>query len=135
MSFMKDESYIGSDEIEVMPDEPGNDLQAVLELIQTQLTFLEKKVDMLLSRSREISTFENERPAPRPFRKPYAKSPQRFDRPPRRDRNDGDDREREYRGRESSRDSYPDRRRVGKKPGGRPSRPNPGKKPFYSRYE
>jgi len=142
---MNDESYMDSDEIEEMPDESVTDMVDLLEHIQRQLTFLEKKVDLLLSRSEGERSFEGSRPFPRSFRKPYDKPPQRFDRPPRppgRSRNDGDDRERGFRERESARDNYSDRRRAGKKPGGRPGgkpggkpRSASGKKPFYSRYK
>ena len=141
---MKDESYMDSDEIEEMPDETGSDIMDILEHIQQQLTFLEKKVDMLLNRTDRTDRTERERPfdgarhAPRPPRKPYDKPYQKFDRPPRRDRNDGDDRDRGYREKDSSRDNYFDRRKTGKKPGGKPGgkpRSNFGKKPFYSRYK
>ena len=102
--------------------------------MQRQLTFLEKKVDLLLSRAEGGRSFNDARPGPKPFRKPYDKpSFQRFDRPPRRGRNDGEDRERSYRDKESSRDHYSDRRKAGKKPGGKP-RSNFGKKPFHSRF-
>ena len=132
----KDESYKDSDEIEEMPDESGSDILDVLLNMQQQLTFLEKKVDMLLSRSEGERQHNNSRPSPKPFRKPYDRPAQRFDRPPRRDRNEDDDRERGYRDRsdrESSRSHYYDRRKPGKKPGGKP-RSEFGKKPFYSRF-
>ena len=165
---MSEEQYIDSDEIEEMPDEIAEmpeeidemtdeievDLLDVLEHIQQQLTFLEKKVDMLLSRSEGERQFDGPRPARKPFRnsydgprksfdgprksfdgprKPYNGQSQRFDRPPRRDRNEGEDRERGYREREPSGDNYYERRKPGKKPAGKP-RTGPGKKPFYSRY-
>ena len=139
---MNDESYVDSDEIEEMPDGTEIDLLEVLENIQRQLTFLEKKVDMLLSRSEGERPFKADRPfngarpqGPRPPRKPYDKPFQRFDRPPRRDRNDGEGRERSYGDKESSRDHYSERRKGGggRKPGGKP-RSNFGKKPFHSRY-
>jgi hypothetical protein len=118
-----------------MPGETGSDVMDVLEHIQQQLTYLEKKMDMLLGRVERERPFDNSRQAPRPFRKPYDKPSQRFDRPPRRDRNDSEDRERGYsRDRESSRDNYFDRRKAGKKPGGKPRPGGAGKKPFYSRY-
>ena len=137
---MNEESYMDSDEIQEMPDESGIDILEILEHMQRQLTFLEKKVDMLLSRTEGERSFDSGRSAPRPPRKPYDKPFQRFDRPPRRDRNDGDDRDRGYnrdrdRDRESSRDNYYERRKPsGKKPGGKPQRSNFGKKPFHSRY-
>jgi hypothetical protein len=137
MNFMKDESYVDSDEIEEMPDESGSDLMDLLEHMQRQLTFLEKKVDLLLSRTEGERPFENARPAPRPFRKPYDRPSQRFDRPPRRSRNEGEERERSFRDKESSRDNYSDRRKPGKKPGWKPGgkpRSGFGKKPFHSRF-
>ena len=138
---MKEESYIDTDEIAEMPGEAGNDVMDMLEHIQQQLTFLEKKMDMLLGRGERERPFDSGRQAPKPFRKPYDnRSSQRFDRPPRRDRNDSEDREHGYgrdrdRDRDSSRDHYFERRKPGKKPGGggKP-RSGPGKKPFYSRY-
>ena len=131
---MNDKSYTNPDEIEEMPDESGIDILDMLEHIQRQLTFLEKKVDMLLSRTERERPFDGGRPMPKPFRKHYDKPYQRSDRPPRRERNDGEDRERGYsRDRESSRDHYHDRRKTGKKPGGKP-RSGFGKKPFYSRF-
>jgi len=140
---MKDESYIDSDEIEEMPDESVVDMMELLEHMQRQLTFLEKKIDMLLNRTAEGERpADGARPYPKSFRKPYDKPFQRFDRPPRRDRNDGEDRERSYRDKESARDHYSDRRKTGGKPGGRPfgkpggkPRSGPGKKPFYSRFK
>ena len=134
---MNDESYMDSDEIEEMPDGSVTDVVDLLEHIQRQLTFMEKKVDLLLSRSEGERSFEAPRPFPKSFRKPYEKPPQRFERtprPPGRGRNDGDDRERGYRERESARNGYSDRRGTGKKPGGKP-RSTSGKKPFYSRYK
>lgn len=131
---MKNESYADSDEIEEMPDESRNDVLDMLERMQRQLTFLEKKLDMLLNRQETERPFENARPAHRPHRKPYDRQFQQFDRPPRHSRNDGDDRERSYRNRENSRDNYQERRKTTKKPGGKPVRGGFGKKPFYSRY-
>jgi hypothetical protein len=133
MNFMKDELYRDSDELEEMPDERGSDILSMLERMQKQLTFLEKKMDMLLSRAEGERQTNNARPAPRSFRKPYDRPSQRFDRPPRRDRNDDEDRERGFRDKESSRPQYFDRRKPAKKPGGKP-RAGFGKKPFYSRY-
>ena len=132
---MKDESYRDSDEIAEMPDGTGNDIMDMLEHIRQQLTFLEKKMDMLLNRTERERPYEGARQAPKPFRRPYDRpsQSQRFDRPPRRSRNDGEDRERDYRDKDSSRDHYFDRRKTGKKPGGKP-RSGPGKKPFHSRY-
>ena len=133
---MNEESYIDSDEIEEMPEEIEIDLLDVLENIQRQLTFLEKKVDLLLSRTEDERRFDNARPAPRPFRKPYDKPAQRFDRPPRREWND--DRERGNRDRDFSSDRRFDGK-PGKKPGGKPrpgyGKPGPRKKPFYSRFD
>jgi len=144
MNFMKEESYIDSGEIAEMPDEPGSEIMDMLEHIRQHLTFLEKKLDMLINRTERERPFDGARQAPKPFRRPYEKPPQsqRFDRPPRRDRNDGEDRERDYRerdyrDRESSREHHFDRRKTGKKPGGKPrpgQRPSFGKKPFHSRY-
>jgi len=153
---MNEESYVDSDEIEEMPDESGSGILEMLEQMQQQLTFLEKKIDLLINRTKEERSFDNARPAPRPFRKPYDKPAQRFERPPRRDRGDredrergfgdrersfGDrergygDRERGYGDRDSSRDHNFERRgKPGKKPGGKP-RPGSGKKPFYSRFK
>ena len=125
---------MNSDEIEEMPDDAGSDILDILEHMQQQLTFLEKKVDLLLSRVEGERSFDNARPAARPFRKPYDRPQQRFDSPPRRGRNDGDDRERSYRDKESSRDHYSERRKPGRKPGGKP-RSGFGKKPFYSRFK
>ncbi|MDR0311884.1 MAG: hypothetical protein LBJ21_09885 [Acidobacteriota bacterium] len=143
---MNDESYMDSDEIEEMPDESGIDILDVLEHIQRQLTALEKKMDMLLNRPEGERPFKGGRPfngerrTSRPPRKPYDKPFQRFDRPPGRGRNAGEDRERGYRGgdrdrdnRESSRDNYSDRHKGGKKPGGKP-RSGFGKKPFHTRF-
>jgi len=135
---MKDESYIDSDEIEEMPDESVVDMMELLEHMQRQLTFLEKKIDMLLNRSEGERPVDGPRPFPKSFRKPYDKPFQRFDRPPRRSRSDGEDRERSYRDKESARDNYSDRRKAGRKPGGKPAgkpRSGPGKKPFYSRFK
>ena len=138
---MKNESYMDSDELEEIPGQSGGGILGILTHMQQQLTFLEKKVDMLLSRTEGERQFKGERqfggarPAPKPFRKPYDRPSQRFDRPPRRDHrnNDDEDRERGYRDRESSRTHYFDRRKSGKKPGGKP-RPEFGKKPYYSRF-
>ena len=118
------------------------DMAAMLEHMQRQLTFLEKKIDLLLSRTEGERSFEGARPFPKSFRKPHDGPPQRFDRPrrfdrpPGRGRNDGEERERGYRDRdrESARDHYSDRRKPGKKPGGKPHS-GPGKKPFYSRFK
>ena len=132
---MKDESYMDSDEIEEMPDESVADMVDMLAQMQRQLTFLEKKIDMLLSRSEGERSFEGARPFPKSFRKPYDRPPRRFDRPPMgRGRNDGEERDRGYRDRDASRDNYSDRRKPGRKPGGKP-RSGPGKKPFYSRFK
>ncbi|MCL2878501.1 MAG: hypothetical protein FWF13_06965 [Acidobacteria bacterium] len=131
---MNDESYMDSDEIEEMPDEYRNGLRELLERMQRQLTFLEKKLDMLLSRSEGERSFENARPAHKPHRKPYDRQFQQFDRPPRHSRNDGDDRERGFRNKENSRDHFYERRKTTKKPGGKPTRSGFGKKPFHSRY-
>jgi hypothetical protein len=135
MSFMKkDESYVDSDEIEEMPDESVADIMDILERMQRQLTFLEKKIDMLLNRTEGERPVDGARPFPKSFRKPYDKPFQRFDRPPRRGRNDGEDTDRGYRDKEAAREHYSDRRKTGKKPGGKP-RSAHGKKPFYSRYK
>jgi hypothetical protein len=138
MNFMNDESYMDSDEIEEMPDDAGNDMLKMLARMQKQLTFLEKKIDMLINRGEGERKFDGARPAPKPFRKPYDRPLQRFDRPPRRSRNEGEDRERGYRDRdrdrESSREQYSERRKPGKKPGGKPRTGGFGKKPFYSRF-
>ena len=140
-----DESYVDSDEIEEMPDEAGSDLLELLEHMQRQLTFLEKKLDIILSRTETARSFDGERSASKPFRKSFDsrkpfdsrkhfdRAPQRFDRAPRRDRNNDDDRERGFRDNDFSRSQYPDRRKGGRKPGGKP-RPSFGKKPFHSRF-
>ena len=134
MNFMNNESYMDSDELEEMTDKSGIGIREMLEHMRQQLVFLEKKVDMLLSRTEGERHFNSPRPAPpRSFRKPYDKPSQRFELPPRRERNENDDRERGFRDRESSRVNYSDRRKAGKKPAGKP-RSNFGKKPFYSRY-
>jgi len=139
---MSEELYMDSDEIDEMPDESGNDVLELLQHIQKHLTFLEKKVDMLLSRSEGERSFENARPSHRPPRKPYDRQFQKFDRPPRRGRNDGDDRERGFReddrergfrNKENSREHYHGRK-TPRKPGGKPARSGFGKKPFHSRY-
>ena len=158
---MNDESYADSDEIEEMPDEPGIYIEDFLEQIQKQLTALEKKVDMLLKQTQGERPFDKARPpAPGQMRKPYGKPFQRFDRPARRDRNDGgggrerghgrddgwnrdsgrgrDDGEGRERGHgrrdnEPSRDRHFGHRKTGKKPGGKQQRSSFGKKPFYSR--
>ena len=134
---MKEEPYMDSEEIEEMPDESVIDMLGLLEHMQRQLTFLEKKIDLRLSRSEGERSYENARPFPKSFRKPYDRHPQRFDRPPGRSRNEGEERERGYRDRdrESARDHYTDRRKPGKKPGGKPRTTGPGKKPFYSRFK
>ena len=138
---MKDESPMDFEEIDEMPDESAcGMILDMLKHMQQQITFMEKKVDIILSRLEGERSFDNARPAAKPLRKPYDKPLQRFDRPPRRGRNDGEDRERGYRDRdrdrdrESSRDNYFDRRKSpGRKPGGKP-RSTSGKKPFHSRY-
>jgi len=131
---MNNESYMDSDELEEMPSESGIEIKEMLEHMQQQLVFLERKVDMLLSRTEGERPFNSARQAPpKSFRKPYDRPSQRFDRPPRRERNEGDDRERGFRDKESSRAQYIDRRKAGKKTGGKP-RSDFGKKPFYSRY-
>ena len=132
---MNNESYMDSDELAGVTDEAGISIREMLEHMQQQLVFLEKKVDMLLSRTvAGERQFNGARQGPpKSFRKPYDRPSQRFDRPPRRERNEGEDRERGFRDREPSRVNYLDRRKAGKKPGGKP-RSDFGKKPFYSRY-
>ena len=128
MNFMNkkpyDESYVDSTEIEEMPDGSLNDIMSFLERMQKQMTFLEKKLDMLLSRAEGERSFDGARPPHRPpLRKPYDRPSQRFDHPPRprRGRNNGEDRDRDRgrgrdRDKDSSRDHYFDRRKAGKKP-------------------
>jgi len=116
---MEDESFMDSDE---MLDENEEDVVSLLRKVQQQIAVLEKKVDMLLARSKERSFGENA-PNDRSFRKPrHSNSFRSFDRPERQDRGE---RDRSFR----EKDAFPSRygrHRVEKKKGG-----NSRKKPFF----
>ena len=74
---MKEESSINPS---AAPDETDTDVVSLLKKMQQQLLFLEKKIDLLISNSRERSS--GEIPTDRPFRKrPFSKPFRSFDHP------------------------------------------------------
>ena len=74
---MNEESSLNASEA---PEQPDTDLVSLLKRMQQQLLLLEKKVDLLLSRSQE-KTFREKPSQDRSFRKrPFPKAFQSFDR-------------------------------------------------------
>jgi len=111
---MNEESSLDQSE---EPGQPDTELVALLKKMQMQLQHLEKKVDLLISRS------EEKPPQDRGFRKkPYTKSFHSFDRPQHHGRGD---RERNPRERESTPGHFYERRPQEKSRG-----VNPRKKSF-----
>jgi hypothetical protein len=77
---MKEESSIIP---EAVPEESGTDVVSILKGMQKQLLFLERKIDLLISQSKERSS-EGNTSTDRPFRKrPFSKPFRSFDNPPR----------------------------------------------------
>jgi hypothetical protein len=104
------------------PDQPDTDLVSLLKKMQQQLLLLEKKVDLLISRSQEKSF--GERPSQdRPFRKrPFSKPFRSFDHSHRHGKGE---REHNPRERDSAPGHFYERRPQEKSRGS-----NPRKKPF-----
>jgi hypothetical protein len=124
---MTDEFFEDSDE---MLDESEEDVASLLKSMQQQLNMLERKLDMLISNTKERS-FRAGPPRDRPFRSASGPRPSRPSRPfERSDRNNREDRDRGPRERDSSRSHYSERRKNDKFKGDKPK-----KKPFYSPYK
>jgi hypothetical protein len=105
-----------------VPDEPGTDLVSLMRTMQQHLLLLEKKMDLLLSRSKEKS-FEG-RPSHGPSfgKRPFSKPPRSYDHSQHQDK-----REREHgpRDRDSAPGHFYERR-----PQEKGRRSNPRNKPF-----
>jgi hypothetical protein len=116
---MKEESIINPLPV---PDESDTDVVSLLKRMQQQLLYLEKKLDLLISQSKERPSGGNAS-ADRPFRKrPYSKPFRSFDHPQRQDKGEQGHGPRD---RDSARGHFYERR-----PGERSRGPNPKRKPF-----
>ena len=105
-----------------VPDQPETDLASLLKRMQQQLLLLEKKVDLLLSRSQEKS-FEERPSQGRPFgKRPFSKPFRSFDNSSRHGKGE---RERNPRDRDSAPGHFYERR-----PQEKSRISNPRKKPF-----
>jgi hypothetical protein len=104
-------------------DESDDNVVSLLKKVQQQVLFLERKIDMLISQSKERPSRENSSPD-RPFRKrPFSKPFRSFDHPQRHGKG-------EYGHSSGERDSGQGRfyeRRPSEKGRG----PSPKKKPFF----
>jgi hypothetical protein len=88
---MKEESSINPS---AAPDETDTDVVSLLKRMQQQLLSLERKIDLLITNSRERSSGET--PIDRPFRKrPFSKPFRSFDQPRRHSKGGHADRPRE----------------------------------------
>jgi hypothetical protein len=118
---MNDESL---DNLDAEKDPPEADLFSLLKKMQQQLTYLEKKLDVLIHQS-QPKPFGERNSSSRPFRKgPYSKPVRSFDRPRPHSREGREDNPRE---RDSAPRRFYDRYSPDKKRGA-----NPKKKPYFS---
>jgi hypothetical protein len=108
---MKEESNITP---EAVPEESDTDIVSILKGMQKQLLFLEKKIDSLLSQSKERSSAGNTSPD-RPFRKrPFSKPFRSFEHTPRHGK---EERERAPRERDAAKGHFYEHRPHEKSPG------------------
>jgi hypothetical protein len=108
-----------------VPDESDIDVVSLLKRMQQQLLFLERKIDLLISRSQERPFGEKTSPD-RPFRKrPFSKPFHTFDHPQRHGKGEHGHNPRE---RDSAPGHFYERRQRDKSRG-----PDPKKKPFSFR--
>jgi hypothetical protein len=116
---MNEESIINPSAV---PDESDTDIVSLLKKMQQQLLFLERKIDMLVSQSKERPSGGNVSPD-RPFRsRPFSKPYRSFDHPQRHGKGE---REHSPRERDSAQGHFYERRQRDKSRG-----PDPKKKPF-----
>jgi hypothetical protein len=117
---MKEESSIN---LSAAPDESDTDVVSLLKKIQQQVLYLERKIDMLISQSKERPSRETGS-ADRPFRKkPFSKPFRSFDHPQRHGKG-------EY-GRSSGERDSAQGRFYERRPPKTNQGPNPKKKPFF----
>ena len=116
---MNEESSINPSAV---PDESDTDVASLIKGMQQQLLFLEKKIDLLISRSQERPSGEKPH-SDRPFRKrPFSKPFRSFDQPQRPGKG-------EYGHSPRERDSAPGHF-YERRPGEKRRSSNPKKKPF-----
>ena len=119
---MKDELDIDDDEI--MEDSSENEIVSLLKRMSQKLTFLENKIDQLVSQSQE-RPFENRRSPNQYFpKRPSSRPPRPYERT---DRYPRGDRDRAPRDRDSAPGHYYERGKPDKK-----RSPVARKKPFFS---
>jgi hypothetical protein len=121
---MKEESGIN---LFPASDESDADVVSLLKKLQQQVLYLERKIDMLISQSKDIPSREQTSPD-RPFRKrPFSKPFRSFDHPQRHGKGDYGHSSGE---RDSAKPRFYERRPPQSSRG-----PNPKKKPFFKRKD